>query len=382
MRPFLLSISLEGATPIYAQIVEQIKGMVASARLHPGEPLPTLRDLARQLGLNPSTVAKAYAALEREGIIVTRRGGGSFVAGRPAESSLTSLREEHLSAVVGRSVLEALSLGFEPHQVEAAFALHLARWREHRGPMRRESGEDARVQSKQDIVFVGSHDLSIDLLASHVRRAHPELEFSILYSGSLGGLMALERREAHVAGAHLVDEETGEYNLPYVRHLLPAQSVVLITLVHRLQGLMVATGNPKGIRGLEDLGRSEVTFVNRQPGSGTRVLLDRSLKALGIDSSAVKGYQREEYTHLGVAAAVADGSADVGLGIYAAARSLKLDFVPLLKERYDLVALAQVYQDGRLQPLMEVINRQEFHSVVEAMGGYDVSETGKVTVVS
>lgn len=228
------------------------------------------------------------------------------------------------------------------------------------------------------IVAIGSHDLTLDLLASLLHRHHPGLRLSSSNVGSLGGLLAVRRGEAHLAGSHLLDEETGEYNLPYIRRLLEGQRLVVVNLVYREQGLMVARGNPKGIRGLKDLLRGDVVFINRQKGSGTRVLLDYQLKQAGLDAGGIAGYQREEFSHTAVAAAVASGAADVGLGILAAARALGLEFVPLLKERYDLVIPAAYYEFPLLQPLLEVIRSEEFRAQVAALGGYDTSEMGRV----
>ena len=160
-----------------------------------------------------------------------------------------------------------------------------------------------------------------------------------------------------------------------------SQEVVLVTLAYRLQGLMVAAGNPKGIGGLQDLRRRETRFVNRQRGAGTRVLLDYKMRQLAIAPEEILGYEREVDTHVAVAAAVAGGSADVGLGIYGAARSLSLDFVPLLKERYDLVIPRRHYESEFLKPLLDVVSDDEFKQVVKALGGYDVEDTGKITIV-
>jgi putative molybdopterin biosynthesis protein len=196
--------------------------------------------------------------------------------------------------------------------------------------------------------------------------------------GSLGGLLALSRSEAHLAGSHLLDEATGEYNIPYVRRLLPGIPVVVLGFVQREQGLIVARGNPKQIAGLADLARSEVTFINRQRGAGTRVLLDYRLRQAGIDSRAIQGYDRQEFTHLAVAAAVASGAADCGMGILAAARALGLDFVPLDLERYDLVIPARFYGDDLLAPLLEIIRSAEFAAQVRALGGYRIPDIGQV----
>ena len=184
------------------------------------------------------------------------------------------------------------------------------------------------------VVAIGSHDLTLDIIANLLRSIYPEFTLSSANQGSLGGLMALRRGEAHVAGTHLLDEETGEYNVSYVRKYLDGHDIRLITLVYRMQGFMVRPGNPKDIRDVEDLVRSDVQFINRQKGSGTRVLLDYALREKGVDASSIKGYEREEYTHTQIAAAVKSGAADVGLGVLSAARALGLDFIPWREERY------------------------------------------------
>jgi len=236
----------------------------------------------------------------------------------------------------------------------------------------------SREEIENTIVVIGSHDLALDVLANRLHAGHPGLTLSSSNVGSLGGLMALKRGEAHLAGSHLLDEDTGEYNVPYVRRLLTDVEVVIVNLVFREQGLMVPKGNPKGIRGLEDLLRPDVSFVNRQRGAGTRVLLDFKLRQMGLDPDGIKGYDRTEFTHLAVAAAVSSGTADVGLGIMAAARALNLDFVPLLKEEYDLVILRVYYESSLLEPLLSILHQPSFQREVEGLGGYDVLKMGQV----
>ena len=248
-----------------------------------------------------------------------------------------------------------------------------------------DAGSDVQVQLLQPlekventIVAIGSHDLTLDLLASYLGRANPGLRLASSHIGSMGGLIALQRGEAHLAGSHLLDEDTGEYNLSYIRRHLPGVPVVLVNLVGRVQGLMVPPGNPKAIHNLEDLTRPGITFVNRQRGSGTRVLLDYKLKGLNISPDQVSGYQREEYSHLAVAAAVKAGSADTGLGILSAARALDLDFVPLMDERYELVIPRVHYDSDLLQPLLTLMHDTDFQQEVEAMGGYHTEDMGKI----
>jgi putative molybdopterin biosynthesis protein len=228
------------------------------------------------------------------------------------------------------------------------------------------------------IVAIGSHDLTLDLLASHLRQRNPGLTLSSSHVGSLGGLVALRRGEAHLAGCHLLDEATGQYNVSYVERHLAGTPVVLVNLVGRVQGLMVAPGNPRGIHGLADLARTDVAFVNRQRGSGTRVLLDHKLAEMGLSAGQVRGYRREEFSHLAVAAAVRGGSADTGLGILSAARALGLEFVPLLQEQYDLVIPRVHYEGPAMQPFLELLQDPDFRREVEELGGYDSANMGRV----
>ena len=239
------------------------------------------------------------------------------------------------------------------------------------------------------IVHIGSHDLTLDLLAQHLAELSGDPDpskpdrstqrrFVSANAGSLGGLVALRRGEAHVAGSHLIDPATGEYNLSYIKQYLPDVPVVVVTLLRREQGLIVAKGNPKNIASLRDLARSDVCFVNRQRGAGTRVLLDYRLKELGIGAESVRGYKREEYTHLAVAAAVQSGVADCGLGVRAAARALDLDFISVEWERYDFVIPRQFYESELLQPLLTLIRGETFRKVVGELEGYDASVMGEV----
>jgi putative molybdopterin biosynthesis protein len=235
----------------------------------------------------------------------------------------------------------------------------------------------------QTIVAIGSHDMTLDLLADHLRRSHPQIGLSSAHVGSLSGLLALQRGEAHLAGSHLLDEESGEYNVGYIRRLLTPHRVQVVVLgfVNRVQGLIVPKGNPKGVTTLDDLLRPDVVFVNRQRGAGTRVLLDYELKRRQLNPRQIQGYERQEYTHLAVAAAVKSGAADCGLGIMAAARALDLDFVPLLTERYDLIIPVEHYESSLLQPLLTLIRADTAHSfrqAVTALGGYETTQMGQV----
>lgn len=229
------------------------------------------------------------------------------------------------------------------------------------------------------IVCIGSHDNTLDILANILKKRYPELSFSSAHVGSMGGLTALRRGEAHIAGTHLLDEETGGYNVPFLKRLMPDKKLLLINLVYREQGIVVQKGNPKGINGFSDLTRGDITFINRQNGSGTRLLLDKYLRDLSINPDNIKGYDREEYTHMGVATAVAGGAADAGLAIFSAASALCLDFIPVAKERYDIAVPLEFSKLPMLERLLDIIrNDDEFKMDVAALGGYDISDMGKI----
>ncbi|MCB9432938.1 MAG: molybdopterin biosynthesis protein [Ardenticatenaceae bacterium] len=234
---------------------------------------------------------------------------------------------------------------------------------------------------EQTIVAIGSHDLTLDVLAQFLAEKTAVFRLMSANVGSLGGLVALRRGECHLAGSHLLDPETGVYNDSYIRRYLPGQPVAVVTLVGREQGWIVPLGNPKGLAGWEDAANPDVQLVNRQRGAGTRVLLDYELGRRGIDPAQVRGYGREEYTHLAVAAAVSSGVADAGLGIQAAARALNLGFVPLAHEQYELVIPLAHYESEQLKPLLDLLHDGGMRTAVSALPGYDVTIMGQVRIL-
>jgi putative molybdopterin biosynthesis protein len=227
------------------------------------------------------------------------------------------------------------------------------------------------------VVMVGSHDLSLDLLANLLGRYYPPVFLSSHSVGSLGGILAIKNGNCHMAGSHLLDPETGKYNFPYIHTYLNRIEVKVIHLVFREQGLFVQRGNPKKVKGLDDLLREDITFINRQKGSGTRVLLDHTLKTLSLNPDQITGYEKEEFTHMAVASTVASGIADAGLGILSAGRAMDLDFIPIAKERYDLIIPLIHFEGEKVQRVIETIRSDEFKKMVLRMGGYDVSRTGE-----
>jgi len=382
--PPQMEIRLSGSagSPMFAQIADRLRQMVATGQLQAGERLPTVRQLAESLAISPGTVVKAYRQLEQDGVIQSRRGGGTVVVGRASDPRLLTIRQTRLSNLMSNGILEALSQGYSLEEIEAAFSVHLDRWREEQ----KDSAQVARAPSKRTetgkaLVIVASHDLALNMLVGRLRQQNPEVKIHVTYAGSLGGLIALQEGRADLAGIHLLDAETGEYNYPYVKHLLPGREVAIVHLTYRIQGLMYAAGNPKRIKSLEDLGRPDITLINRQKGSGTRILLDQELRRLGIAPSGVKGYAHEVDTHLAIARSIAEGRADVGLGIEAAARACHIDFLPLHRERYDLVIPIEKHKNKKLAPLLKVIASQDFREAVTGAGGYDTSQTGTTAFV-
>lgn len=229
---------------------------------------------------------------------------------------------------------------------------------------------------RKTVVALGSHDLALELLAEQMRENTAVPDLIPLPVGSLDGLIALRQGLCQLSGCHLLDPENGEYNTSYVRHLFPGEDMTIITLVHRQQGLLLAPGNPKQIRRLADVARHDTRFVNRKRGTGTRLWLDQTIKQLGISSDEVPGYEQAVGTHIQIAQAVAEGKADVGVAVMAAAKQFELDFVPLFEERYDLVLPANLCDDPLLIPLLDYLQTAVFRQKIATLDGYDSSQTG------
>ena len=235
----------------------------------------------------------------------------------------------------------------------------------------------ASSEIKRNILLAGSHDPALDLLAIEIAEKTPGITLSKAPMGSLDGLLALKGGEAHLAGCHLLNPSSGEYNFPVVEKHFSDKNMVLINFLYRQQGLLLLRDNPLGISGMGDLTRPEIRFVNRQRGSGTRVLLDHQLEKLGVDSGIIKGYDRVVGTHMAVSAAVASGTADVGLGVMSAARVLNLDFLPIGWERYDFIMDRDLLSSDLLRPLFDILMDTSFRKKVLALGGYQVSLMGE-----
>ena len=226
------------------------------------------------------------------------------------------------------------------------------------------------------IVCTGSHDMLLDVISDLMSGEAEGIRLSSTHIGSLGGLMALQRGEAHISPSHLLDEETGIYNESYIRSIFPGEEMVLLKGVRRIQGLMTAKGNPLGIRGIEDL--TGVRFVNRQRGAGTRVLLDYKLKQAGIKPEDVDGYDAEAATHMAVAAQVAGGEADCGMGVYSAAHAMGLDFIPVGEEEYDFVMRPETLDMPEIKSFIRLLGSDEFRAKLDELGGYSLEGSGEI----
>lgn len=351
-------------TPIFQQIAQTVRDRVARGALRPGEALPTVRELARALGVNQNTVIRAYGLLRAEGLIEGRNSQGTRVAESVTSERRRAVREAELRLHVARFIGEMAGHGYALGEIDAAFF----------GQRERAPEDSAGRGTSVSYLGLGSHDVSLDLLLSYCQRLRPERRVLFGAVGSTAGLGALARGEADFAASHLFDPEADDYNAPFVRRLRPRLRATLITLAQRTTGWAVAPGNPKGIRAARDLARRGVRLVNRQAGAGTRVLLDAMLRRARVPRARLDGYAREEKTHMALARAVADGSADVGICIEASARAYGLDFVPITVERFELV----LPRDHALVGVFgEVLAREDFRSAVTALGGYDVAEMGR-----
>ena len=323
------------------------------------------RLLARWLGRRPAEPDEVMAQLTRK---VTSPGGDDdymrVAIGKVGEKLLAaplSRGSGVITSLVRADGISILPSGVQGLPAGASVPVRLYR---------------SRADLQRTIFAIGSHDITLDLMAQFLSERDRRLASANV--GSLGGLVALRRGEAHLAGSHLLDPATGEYNLSYIRQYLPGIAVKVLALVGRQQGLMTVRGNPRGIHSLNDLARPEVRFINRQRGAGTRVLLDYHLDLLGIAPESIQGYNQEEYTHLAVAAAIASGRADCGLGIAAAAQALDLDFEPLFDERYELVIPSVYYDSELLAPLLDLLKDANFRQAVANLPGYDVSSMGNL----
>lgn len=358
--------------PLYLQIAEAIRQALLEGQLRPGDALPSVREMAERWKCTPGTVQQAYKELTRQGIAVSRPGQGTHIGSAPsAVANATPLRRATVVHQAEAFLLEMLSAGYTIAETESSFRAALDRWRA--------LSSQAVGLGENILRFAGSHDPAVSLVAARFGELSPGWTLQVAFAGSLGGLIALAEGKAEIAGSHLWDEESDTYNASFVSRLLPGRRVALLTLAHRRLGLITPPGNPRGLSSLTDLAQAGVRFVNRQRGTGTRVWLDAHLRRAGVDSSVLAGYSREVTTHAEIARAIAEGQADVGLGIEAAAIAYGLGFVRLATEPYDLIIPAESWPLPPVQALAAWLASAEGRAAIEAIGGYDIEDTGRVT---
>jgi molybdate-binding protein/DNA-binding transcriptional regulator YhcF (GntR family) len=355
---------------LYRQIAETIRQEIFNGRWKAGDRLPTVREMAATWSCTIGTIQHAYQELARQGLVTSRAGQGTRVVENPPVQADTPLRWALLVHRAEAFLLEVLTGGYRLDEVDQAFRQAMDRWRL--------AEQDVQPAEAGVLRFAGSHDLALTWMASHFPEIAPGYTLQLTFSGSLGGLMALAQGRADLAGCHLYDEESGQYNAPFIRRLLPGRRTALIALANRRLGLILPPGNPGGIEGLAGLVTPGLRFVNRQAGSGTRVWLDQALSKLDLDPGRIVGYDSEKMTHSAVARAVAEGEADAGLGLEAAALSYGLDFVFLTHERYDLAATEAALDTPALQALVGWLQDPPARQLLERLGGYDLSPLGQV----
>jgi putative molybdopterin biosynthesis protein len=231
------------------------------------------------------------------------------------------------------------------------------------------------------LVMMGSHDLALEVLAGVVGADELSPDLFCVPVGSLDGLIGLRQGLCHIAGCHLAEGSGDEFNYSFVRHLFPGRSMTLIVLGYRQQGLIVQNGNPKRLSSLNDLAQGEIVMVNRQPGSGTRLWLDQQISDLGLDRSQIKGYNTEVKTHHQIGLSVSQGKADAGVGVYASAKRLGLEFIPFFEERFDLVLPTEEVDGSQFRPLFDRLNSAEFRERAAKLGGYDTRRTGEMVIL-
>ena len=363
--------------PLYLQIAESIRRRIRSGELPAGSRIPPVRSVAGDWGCTPGTVSRAYQLLAREGLVEGRAGSGTVVTGGSLPSPQPEWGWASLVHQAETFLLEALQEGFTLPDGEVAVSMAAARLREtlaNESKAPRPSKEGAVA----DLRFAGSHDLLIDLLADRMVENSPPYVMSVSYIGSLGGLMGLARGEADLCGVHLWDAESQSYNTPFVERVLPGRRILLLTLAHRYLGLLLPQGNPQQVRNLADLTDPEVQFLNRQPGSGTRVWLDRQLSASRITPAEINGYDRYERTHTALARSIAQGQASAGFGIQAAAAQFGLDFLPLVREPFELVIPEEFAREKPAEALIAEVGSVRMKEAIRLMGGYEGTHTGNM----
>jgi len=355
---------------LYLQIASSIRRDIVNGLYKPGDSLPSIRSYSETWHCTIGTVQRAFQKLASQGIVTTHIGKRTEVIGSLTTEPVDTLRRANLIHHAETFLLEVITSGYTTSEVENAFKTAVDRWRS--------VSQSHEVASNKTLRFAGSHDLAVAWMATHFQDFAPGYQLHLTFSGSISGLVALTEGKCDLAGSHLYDDQSGTYNIPFLKSLYPNEKLAVITLAQRHLGLIVKPGNPKKILSIADLIREDVTFINRHSGSGTRVYLDSELKKLGIESRQINGYMTQKTTHSEVASEIAEDHADVGLGLEAAAKAFNLDFVFLTLECYDLILKAKTFEAEPIQNMIKWIKGEDFHALLSRLSGYEYAESGNV----
>lgn len=355
---------------LYRQIAENMRRKILSGELKPGDRLPSVRGMTEKWNCTIGTVQRAYQELVSQGLIISRAGQGTHVVDHIPHNDNAPLRRLNLLHKAESFLMEVLNAGYSQNEIEEAVRLALDRWRV--------VSKHAAAPPATLIRFTGSHDLAVAWLTSHFPEIARGYSLQPSFIGSMGGLIALMDGNTDLAGCHLWDETSQTYNIPYVQKILSGKRMALIHLAERQLGLILAPGISARIHGLKDLTSSGLRFINRQSGSGTRIWLDYSLRQLGVATSEINGYEIEMKTHSETAMTIAQGDADVGLGLEASARTYGLDFIPLTRERYDLVCYADYLNNPAMQQLVKWLSNPSAKKAFSTLAGYHTAATGQI----
>jgi molybdate-binding protein/DNA-binding transcriptional regulator YhcF (GntR family) len=355
---------------LYQKIAASIRQGVLDGSLKPGDRLPSVREMAARWECTIGTVQHAYQELAQHGLVNSRAGRGTRIVNKLPRQDDAPLRKANLIHRAEAFLLEVLTAGYTPGEVEGAVQMALDRWRT--------VASEPSVPSGSLVRFAGSHDLAVTWLATHFREIAPDYNLQLNFNGSLGGLISLAEGKADLAGCHLWDQQSDDYNLPFVRRILPGRRIALITLANRRLGLILPAGNPANVQSLQDLTRPELRFSNRQSGAGTRVWLDANLRKLNISAGQIRGYENEVLTHSDLARTIAEGQADLGLGLEASARAFGLEFIFQVSERYDLVVPADNVDHPAIAALGDWLSSGTARSAIAKLAGYDTRQTGRI----
>jgi molybdate-binding protein/DNA-binding transcriptional regulator YhcF (GntR family) len=366
-------LPMDGESYLYKKIADDIRNRIISGKLKPGDRLPSVRSMTKEWNCTVGTVQHAYHMLSEMGLTISQSGRGTHIANSQLlEKDLPKRR----ASLVRRSedfISESMTAGYTISEIEQTLQVAIDHLRIVN-----------QINTKQyanEIICTGSHDLALAWIASHFGEIVNGYSMSTNFTGSLGGLIALAEGNAHVAGSHLWDKDTDTFNNAFVERFFPGKHMALITLAFRQIGLILPDGNPNQLSGIADLTKNGVDFINRQPGSGTRVWFDNYLSENNIDSNLINGYTHIGYTHSDIGHAIASGSANAGIGLQASAMQFGLDFIPLRQERFDLVTYQEYLDKPAFKTLIAWLKTPIARQLIESLGGYDTHQSGEVIIV-